>query len=332
MTLPQSMRSWVSGAEPGLAHLALKTVDVPAPKAGEVLVEVEAAALNFSDLLMIDGQYQVRPPRPFVPGQEVAGRIAVVPEGSRWQVGQRVAAKVYWAGFAEYAIVRDHMILPLPDAIGFAQGAALPVVYTTAMVALHHTTQVRQGQSVLVHAAAGGVGLAAVEIAHAAGARVIATAGSSEKLALAESRGAAVTINYRDADWKDQVKTATAGKGADIIVDSVGGDVALQSLRCIARGGSLLIVGFASGQIAQLPSNLLLLKQASARGVIWDHELDGPMLEDISVQLIDLLNAGKINPVAHMGYGLDDLPKALGELGNRQSTGKLVLTIKRSEA
>ena len=257
MTIPETMRCWISGDEVGITHLKMQMAKVPTPKSGEVLVKVKAAALNFSDLLMIDGKYQVRPPRPFVPGQEVAGTIAAVPKGSAWHIGQRVAAKVYWGGFADYAILHEDMILPLPDEISFAQGAALPVVYTTSMVALHNTVRLQSDHRVLVHAAAGGVGLAAVEIAHAAGAKVIATAGSGEKLALAKKHGASVTINYRDADWKDQVKAATDGKGADIIVDPVGGDVAVQSLRCIARGGSLLIVGFASGKIAQLPSNLL---------------------------------------------------------------------------
>lgn len=326
MTIPETMRCWMSG-QTGAQHLELTTVQTPVPSPGEVLVEVHAAALNFSDQLMIDGIYQVRPPRPFVPGQEVAGRIAAVPDGSPWQVGQRVAAKVYWGGFAEYAILRDDMILPLPDDIGLAQGAALPVAYTTAIVALHQTVQVKPGQTVLVHAAAGGVGLAAVEVARAAGAHVIATAGKTQKLALAAAHGATVMINYRDSDWKDQVKAATDGKGADIIIDPVGGTIATQSLRCIARGGALLIVGFASGEIAQLPSNLLLVKRASAHGVIWDHNHDAAMLRDVSARLLDLLSRGKINPVVNAHFGLADLPRALSDLNSRKTTGKLMLSV-----
>ena len=319
------MRCWVAGEEAGLSNLKLETRDKPRPEPGHVVIRTEAAALNFSDILMIDGKYQVRPERPFVPGQEVAGVVEAVPEGSKWKPGDRVAAKVYWGGFAEYVLLRDDMVIPLPDSISFAQGAALPVVYTTAMVALHHTARVQSGQTVLVHAAAGGVGLAAVEIAKAAGARVIATASSPGKLQIAVDHGADVTINYRDDDWKDQVKAATDGRGADIIVDPVGGDVALQSLRCIARGGTLLIVGFASGKIAELPSNLLLLKKVSAQGVMWDHNLDADMIAQVTRQMVDLLIAGKINPLSHQDYMLEDLPQALESLGNRASTGKLVL-------
>ena len=319
------MRCWVSGKEPGIANLRLETRSMPVTEPGHVVIRTAAAALNFSDILMINGKYQVRPERPFVPGQEVAGVIHAVPDGSKWKTGDRVAAKVYWGGFADYVKLRDDMVIPLPDAVSFAQGAALPVVYTTAIVALHHTAEVKSGHTVLVHAAAGGVGLAAVEIAKAAGARVIATASSSEKLQIATDHGADVAINYRDGDWKDQVKAATDGKGADIIVDPVGGDVALQSLRCIARGGTLLIVGFASGKIAELPSNLLLLKKVSVQGVMWDHNLDADMIAQATRQMVELLETGKINPLSHQDYMLEDLPQALESLGNRASTGKLVL-------
>lgn len=321
------MKCWVSGDVPGAENLELCSRPVPVTKLGTVVIEVKAAALNFSDLLMIDGTYQVRPPRPFVPGQEVAGVVVATGESSRWKVGDRIASKVFWGGFAEYAEVREDMAIPVPDNMGLAQAVALPVAYMTSMVALHHCVSVGPEDRVLVHAAAGGVGLAAVEIAHAAGAQVIATAGSAEKRALAVKHGADHTVNYGEANWKDQVKELTGGKGATIIVDPVGGDVALQSLRCIARYGTLLIVGFASGEIAKLPSNYLLLKSARAQGVLWSHDQDAEIVTQMTERLSKLLDTGMINPVVSDSCTLTDLPKALNDLGNRGTVGKVVLTV-----
>ncbi|MGO1120541.1 NADPH:quinone oxidoreductase family protein [Rhodovibrionaceae bacterium A322] len=321
------MRSWISGETPGLGHLTQGESPRPQTAPGHMVVKVEAAALNFSDLLMIEGRYQVRPPRPFIPGQEIAGVVTAVAEGSPWSVGDRIASKVFWGGFAEEVQVREDMAIGLPDGVDFAVGAALPVVYMTALVALRHSVHAGPEDNVLVHAAAGGVGLAAVEIAKAAGATVIATAGSEEKLAIAREHGADLTINYRSQTWVDQVKVATDGLGASIILDPVGGDVAVQSLRCIARHGTLLVVGFASGEIAQLPSNRLLLKSAAAKGVLWSHDEDAPLIARLNKELMALLAAGKINPVVDCTYSLDDLPLALDDLGQRASVGKLVLRL-----
>ncbi|GKX35494.1 MAG: NADPH:quinone oxidoreductase [Rhizobiaceae bacterium MnEN-MB40S] len=326
-TLPVSIAAWISGETPGAEHLTFSTRPAPRAKPGTMIVRVAAAALNFSDILMIDGAYQVRPPRPFIPGQEIAGTVVEVSGESAWKPGDRIASKVFWGGFSEFAEVREDMAIALPEDLDFARGAALPVSYMTAMVALHDSVDVGPQDSVLVHAAAGGVGLAAVEIAHAAGAKVIATAGSSEKLALAKDHGADIGVNYRDKNWKDAVKDATDGKGATIVVDPVGGDVATESLRCIARHGTLLIVGFASGKIAQLPSNYLLLKSLTARGVLWDHDRDGPMIARMTKRIQELLQQGKINPVVRSDFRLEDLPQALDALGNRNSVGKLVLTL-----
>ncbi len=322
-----SMNCWISGEKTGADNLAFETRPIPTAEPGKMVIRVHAAALNFSDLLMIDGKYQVRPPRPFIAGQEVAGVVVEVDAESRWKVGDRVASKVFWGGFAEFVQVREDMAMALPDALDFAEGAALPVVYMTSIVALHDSVQVGPRDAVLIRAAAGGVGLAAVEIAHAAGARVLATAGSREKLDLAVKHGADVAINYKDDDWKDQVKAATDGKGASVIFDPVGGGVAVQSLRCIARFGTLLIVGFASGKIAQLPSNYLLLNSATAKGVLWDHDRDGPLVERMTAKLWDLLEQGKINPVVNSKFALAELPAALEALGSRGSVGKLVLTV-----
>ncbi|MCR9134665.1 MAG: NADPH:quinone oxidoreductase family protein [Alphaproteobacteria bacterium] len=323
----ERMRCWTSGEQPGCANLQFDEAPVPEQQPGTMLVRVHAAALNFSDLLMIDGKYQVRPPRPFIPGQEVSGTVVKTTGESRWKAGDRIASKVFWGGFAQYVSVREDMAMALPDDLDFARGAALPVVYMTAMVALHDSVIAGPQDTVLVHAAAGGVGLAAVEIAKAAGARVIATAGTDAKRHLALQHGADIAIDYRGDGWKDEVKAATDGKGASIIVDPVGGDIAVESLRCLARHGTLLIVGFASGTIARLPSNYLLLNSATVKGVLWDHDRDASIVAEMTERLWDLWNRKKINPVVDTRFSLEDLPRALDELASRGSTGKLILKV-----
>ena len=322
------MQRWVSSETLGVEGLSLVDHDWKASDPANLVIEVHAAALNFSDILMIQDKYQVRPQRPFTPGQEVAGIVVFAPAGSGWKEGDRVASKITCGGFAELCEVRPDMAFRIPDNMSFSKAAALPVAYTTSMVALFDSTQVKPEHTVLVHAAAGGVGLAAVEIAKAIGARVIATAGSEEKLALAREHGADLGINYRDENWFMAVKEATGGKGANVIYDPVGGDIAINSLRCIARDGVLLIVGFASGTISELPTNRLLLKRASAKGVYWNHDQDGEMLKEISAELLGMLEKGQINPVVNDGYGLKDLPRALNDLGNRASTGKVIIKVR----
>jgi NADPH2:quinone reductase len=323
------MKAWVSGETQGLDGLALEDIDPPAATEGHLLIKVEFAALNFSDILMIADQYQVRPPRPFTPGQEIAGIVVSAPEGSGWAPGDRIASKVDWGGFAEFALVRADMAMAIPEGVDLARAVALPVVYTTAMVALSECATVASGDTLLVHAAAGGIGLAAVEIGKAKGATVIATAGSPEKLALAKAHGADHGIDYHDEDWVGAVRSITEGKGATVILDPVGGDIGEASLRCIARDGTLLIVGFASGRIPKLAANRLLLKRAAAKGVYWNHDDDGPMLARVADQLMALLGNGKINPLVDVRYGLDDLPEALDCLKDRRSVGKLVLRVAR---
>ena len=319
------MNAWISGIEPGLENLNFSQQPIPQLIPGHVQIKIDCAALNYSDLLMINDTYQVKPPRPFIPGQEISGTITATNTASRFQVGQRIASKVFWGGFAQYALVREDMAIQLPDNISFAVGAALPVVYITALVALDGL--ISPEKTVLIHAAAGGVGLAAVEIARASGARIIATAGSKDKLAIAHQHGADITINYRDDDWSKQVKAATDGRGADVIVDPVGGDVAIESLRCIARYGTHLVIGFASGKIAQLPSNRLLLKSASSKGILWSHDDDELLVERMNEELLELLRTGKINPVINSEFKLEELPLALAALENRSSIGKLILQV-----
>ena len=319
------MRAWTS-SESGIDALEMINVAVPRPGANEVLVRVDAAALNFSDLLMIDDLYQIRPDRPFVPGQEVAGTIiAAGPDSGSLSVGDRIASKVICGGFGEKVVVRGDMAIKIPQEITDEAASALPIVYTTAMVALTEAAEFKAGDVVLVLAAAGGIGLAAVEIARHLGARVIAAAGGPEKCELARAHGAHEVIDYRAEGWSAQVKALTSSEGANIIVDPVGGLPSKEALRAIAWNGQLLIVGFASGEIPQIAANRLLLRRASAIGVYWDHDRDAEMIARVSKALTAFAEDGVIRPHIDL-YPFEELPRALKDLRDRRTTGKAVLT------
>lgn len=319
------MKAWIVEDTRAEQPLRWSELPPPAPAPGLALIRVEAAALNFSDLLMVRGRYQVRPPLPFTPGQEVAGTVIAATPGARLEPGRRVASKVVWGGFAEQVLVSEAMAITVPDGMDIAAAAALPVVYPTAHIALLHHARLAAGETVLVHAAAGGVGLAAVEIAAAKGARVIACVGGADKAAIAREHGAAAAIDYRDAGWPEQVKALTDGKGPDVVFDSVGGEITEASLKCIAWGGRLLIVGFSSGAIPAIPSNRLLLRNASAIGVYWSHERDAALVEATVGDLLALHRAGRIRPRVDTRFTLAQLPEALAALQSRRSTGKIVL-------
>ena len=319
------MLAWQSKEDLGIRGLVQVELPKPIPKCGELLIKVDVAALNFSDLLMINNTYQVKPPRPFTPGQEVAGTVVGIGEGTGITVGQRIASKVMFGGFAEYVIVRADMAILIPDAMPLSSAVALPVVYTTAVVALTKMVQVQKKDVVLIHAAAGGLGLAAVQLARHLGARVFATAGSKDKCQIAEESGAELAISYRNPNWRSEFMTATEGHGVDIVFDSVGGEVTKESIKCLAWQGRLLIVGFSSGNLPNLPAHLLLLKNASAIGVYWSHEHNSKMLADIGRQLVQHFETGIIQPIIHNPYGFSDLPQALQDLQDRASVGKLVM-------
>lgn len=326
------MKAWQSPETPGIGALRFVDIERPAPRAGELLVRVRAAALNFSDLLMIDGIYQIRPDRPFTPGQEIAGTVVEAGSETGFAPGSRVAGKVPWGGFAEYALLRADMAIRLPDETGLATGAALPVAYTTAVVALVEDAAIRESDTVLIHAAAGGVGLAAVQIAKAHGAKVVAAVTGSRKCDLVRSHGADVVVDYQTGDFVADVAEATAGRGADIVLDTVGGEITRRSLRCLAWKGQLLVVGFSSGTIPEIPANRLLLKRAVARGVYWDHDRDPEMVARCTRSLIELVRANRIAPVVHDRYALGELPRALEDLKSGRSTGKLALNADRKIA
>ncbi|MFA6265079.1 MAG: NADPH:quinone oxidoreductase family protein [Pseudolabrys sp.] len=310
-----------------MASLQRVAMPVPRPRDNELLIKVGFGALNFSDTLMVDDRYQVRPPRPFVVGQEIAGTVAAAGSATSFKPGDLVTGKVDWGGFAEYAMMRGDMAIRVPKTLGLAAACTLPVVYTTAMVALTESTAVKPGETVLVLAAAGGVGLAAVEIARHLGARIIAAAGGDDKCALAKRHGAHEAIDYRKDGWSAAIKDVTNGNGVDVVVDPVGGAAAKDAMRVLGWNARYLIVGFSSGEIPQIPANRLLLKRASAIGVYWSHDRDAAMLARIATSLTELAEAGAIKPHVGETFAFDQLPQALAALAERRTSGKVLLTI-----
>jgi NADPH2:quinone reductase len=308
--------------------LVVREIDAPAPGPGEVAIDVRAAGCNFSDVLMLRGAYQVRPPLPFVPGREAAGIVAAVGEGvSRCGPGDRVLAFTDLGAFAERVVVPAAEVHRMPDAMSFEHGAAIPIVYPTAHAALVDRAGIRAGETLLVHAAAGATGLAAVQIGRALGARVIATAGGEDKLAVAREAGADVAIDYREQDFVPVVLERTGDRGADVIFDPVGGDTTDRSLKCIAWKGRLLVVGFAGGHIPEIRANRIMLKNISVVGLHWpayaDHEpaTVGAIFDD----LMALYARGAIEPRVQASYPLEQAGAALAALQGRRTVGKVLV-------
>jgi NADPH:quinone reductase len=311
------------------SELAVREVPDPAIGPAMLRVAVRAAGCNFFDILMVKGQYQLRPPFPFVPGAELAGVVAEVGPGvTDFAPGDAVMASAGLGGFAEQAVVPAGAAYRLPAGMSFEAGAAFPIVYPTSYAALVFRAPVTPGDWLLVHAAAGGVGIAAVQIGKALGARVIGTAGGADKLDVVRRVGADVAVDYRDGDWVERVKEATGGHGADVIYDSVGGDVTDASLKCIAWNGKLLVIGFASGRIPEVKLNRVLLKNISLVGLHWGaHVMHEPArIGETFRALFGLYAKGAVEPVIYQRYPLDRLPAALEALGSRRSYGKVVVT------
>jgi NADPH2:quinone reductase len=309
-------------------ELALREVPEPEPRAGSLVVEVRAAGCNFFDILMLQGRYQVKPPFPFVPGAEIAGVVrAVGPGVAGFAPGDRVLASCGLGGFAELALAPASATWRLPDGMSFEEGAALPIIYPTSYAGLVFRAALQPGEDLLVHAAAGGVGLAAVQIGKALGARVIATAGGAQKLAIAKREGADATIDYEREDFVARVQELTGGKGADVIYDSVGGDVFDRSLKCIAWNGRLLVIGFASGKIPSVAANRILLKNIAVTGLHWGaHQSKEPAkIPRVFDALLELHRKGAIRPVIFDRFPLERLPDALEALGSRRSWGKVLV-------
>jgi NADPH2:quinone reductase len=324
------MKAWLARewCEPEAMELA----EVPMLKLGpgEVVIANRAAALNFFDILLIQGKYQVRPPLPCTPGNEVAGVIEAVGEGvTRFAPGDRVQAIVSTGGYATHSRALASKTFPIPDSMSFEQAAGMIVVYQTSWFALTRRTSVKPGEWLLVHAGAGGVGTSAVQIGKALGARVMATAGNDEKLEFCLAQGAEAAFNYCDAKWVDQVKESTGGRGADIIYDPVGGEIFDLSTKCIAPEGRLLVIGFAGGTIPKIAANRVLLKDMSLVGVFWGSYVERypEALSDMQRELIEMYSADRINPVVTGIWPLDQAPAAMRALASRRTTGKVVLAI-----
>jgi NADPH2:quinone reductase len=310
------------------ASLVYADVPDPALRAGEVVVDVRAIGCNFPDILIVQGKYQKKPPLPFSPGCEVAGVVSAVGEGvPDLTVGQRVFAMMSWGAYAERVVVPATAVYPLPAALSYEEGAAFGLVYQTSYCALAHRTTLRPGETLLVHAAAGGVGLAAVQIGRALGARVLATAGSPDKLEVARAAGAHVLIDYRRDDWVERVKTETGGAGADVIYDPVGGDTFDGSTKCVAFEGRILVVGFAGGRIAEVATNRILLKNISVVGVHWGlySERDPARVRRWMTELLAMVETGALRPVIFKTFPLPRAADALAAIGSRESYGKVVL-------
>ncbi len=322
------MHAWLCTNPTGVEALAWTELPDPAPKAGEVLVEIRAASLNFPDLLIVQNKYQIKPPLPFVPGSEFAGVVQAVGDGvSHLQVGQNVACLSGTGGFATHTIAPAARCIPLPDGFGHVDAAAFIMTYATSYHALLDRGQLQAGETVLVLGAAGGVGTAAIQIAKAKGARVIAAASTDEKCDVCLKLGADAVINYSVEDLRDAAKSLTDGRGPDVIYDPVGGTLAEPAFRSIAWRGRYLVVGFASGPIPSLPLNLPLLKGASVVGVFWGEFAKREPQANASMMgtLLQWYAQGKIRPAIDRTMPMSQLPAAFAHMGARAVIGKLVL-------
>ncbi len=315
--------------------LRLGEVDAPEPGPGEVRLAVHAAGVNFADILMVAGKYQEKPPFPFTPGLEAAGVVEAVGSNvTRIAPGDRVLALPASGAFAEAALAREDSVFEIPDAMDFVTAAGFAVTYGTAQGALDWRAQLRPGERLLIHGAAGGAGLATVEVGKAMGATVIATARGAEKLKVAEAHGADYLIDTATEDIRARVKEVAAGlgkQGAEVVFDPVGGALFEASLRCVAWGARLIVIGFAAGKVQQIPANILLVKNVSAIGFYWgSYRTRAPELVAAGYeQLFAWYAAGKLDP--HVSYRLDisEAGAALNLLKSRKSTGKVVLTTGR---
>lgn len=311
--------------------LVLEDVASPQPKKNEILLDVQAAGVNFPDTLIIEGKYQFQPPLPFSPGGEAAGVVAAVGEkAGTFKVGDRVMALTGWGAFAEQVAVPFYNMLPIPASMDFTTAAAFGMTYGTSMHALRQRGQLQAGETLLVLGASGGVGLAAVEIGKAMGARVIAAASSAEKLAVAKAAGADELIDYSQASLREEIKRLTGGQGVDVIYDPVGGELFEQAVRGLAWNGRLLVVGFASGSIPQLAANLVLLKGAAVLGVFWGAFAQRQPQDNAAnfKQLFAWHAEGKLKPLVSQTYPLAEAGAAIEKLGQRQAVGKLVVLAK----
>ncbi|KAG2186139.1 hypothetical protein INT43_002577 [Umbelopsis isabellina] len=317
---------WLNGPE----DMKVTELPVPTPKEGELLIQVKAVGLNYFDILMVQGRYQIKPPFPFIPGGEFAGVVlkSTVPN---FKVGDRVFGS--GNAYAEQVVVDAIKCIPIPSNLSFEEAAGLYVTYPTSYAALVLRAKLQPGEICLVHAAAGGVGIAAVQIAKNLGATVIATAGSAEKLEIAKKYGADHCVNYRDKDWTAQVKKITNGRGADVVYDPVG--LIDESMKCTAWNGRILVVGFAKGTFEKVAVNRVLLKNISLVGVHWGAYFINEK-ESVPVvwkALLDLFESGKLKSAIYdKVYTLETIPQGLNAIANRETFAKVVARIGGSDS
>jgi NADPH2:quinone reductase len=308
--------------------LVLETLPDPQPGPGQAVVEVMAAGVNFPDVLTVQGKYQVRPPLPFTPGNEFAGVVrAVGPGVTSVKVGDSVIGFTRTGAFAQQALAPAESLMPMPPGMDYETAAAITLTYGTSHHAVVDRAALQPGETMLVLGAAGGVGLAAIEIGKALGARVIAAASSDEKLAVCSAHGADALINYSTTDLREAIRAHTGGKGPDVIYDPVGGAYSEPALRSIAWRGRHLVVGFAAGEIPKLPWNLMLLKGASVVGVFWGDFVRKEPAANLAAmrQMLEWMAQGKLRPLVSRRYPLADTAQALNDMAARKVTGKVVI-------
>ena len=331
------MKAWVVRQNGAPESMTFEDVpDAPTPQ-GMVRIAVEAAGVNFFDSLLVAGTYQQKPEMPFVPGAEVAGTIVDAEPGSGFDEGDRVLARVNpegiaSGGYAEVAFARPDQTMKIPDSMSFEEAAAFFINYETGWFGLHRRARLRSGEFLLVHAAAGGVGSAAVQLGKAAGATVIASVGSQEKAAVAQRLGADLVVEHRSQDLVQAVKDFTRGNGADVIYDPVGGDAFERSTKCIAFEGRLVVVGFTSGQIPQARANHVLIKNYSVVGLHWGlYTTRRPdLVDECARELIKLYAEGKIAPYVSRAVPIEQAASALSDIAAGRTTGKTVLLTNRA--
>ncbi|MBK8120452.1 MAG: NADPH:quinone oxidoreductase family protein [Sulfuritalea sp.] len=322
------MKALICEAFGPIDTLAIKELPSPAPGPRQLLVEVRAAAVNFSDALVVQGLYQVKPRLPFTPGAEISGIVeSVGAEVADFRPGDRIIAVVGQGGFAQQCIADAARAMPLPAGMDFESGAALVLAYCTSLHGLKDRGHLKAGETLVVLGAAGGVGISAIEIGKAMGARVIAAASSDDKLALCRKVGADETLNYSTENLKDRINELTAGKGADVVYDAVGGPHTEPALRALAWRGRLLVVGFAAGGIPKIPLNLTLLKERSIVGVYWGEAMKHDPAGHLGnlQQLHQWFAAGTIRPVVSERFPLAAARDAVASIANRQVKGKIVV-------
>ena len=325
---PSTMRALICNAFAPIESLSMASVPPPVPEPDEITLRVAAAGVNFYDTLIVQGRYQIKPPFPFSPGGEVAGVVYAVGQNvHHLHPGDRVCAFTSYGGYAEICRAKAIQTWKLPDTVSFETAAAGLVTYGTAWFALHDHARIRSGETVLVLGAAGGVGQAAIQIAKTAGAQVIAVASHPDKLVQCQAQGADILINYQTENLKETIRQVTHGRGVDIVVDVVGGRHTKAALRATAWRGRILIIGFATGEIPCIPTNLVLLKGCTLSGVLWD-ELMRQEPEEASRQVHTVLAGfaeGWLAPPITACYRLEEAMQALSSLATRQAGGKLII-------